>query len=409
MNYRYGFVLGMLGLLLAGCARIIIPIPVFIPVQQSSSQVVAPATTQTITQTTTLAPTQTTSPTASTEYLTQALHFAPTDTRALYFTNWALIKAYKGVSALNSQSPMDARMEFLLSLNQDQAAPVVYGSRAFLRFAEEWSWDSTDLLWEAMIDSEGSPVYILKLRDDFDLAPVLARFDERGFGQQMLDATTIYTHEIALAEDWFTIGELSIANTAVIAEAKILVLSSSLDGVQTVIERYQEKGSTLGDDQSVLATIAGLGEVAAAIVTPGSDTCRGLSFAAITQSLLQGEELSEEQIAELKTQLLGEAVFHTYSGFALGYRYEEEQPVGLVVMHYANAADAQADLDARRQAAEQGMSQATEQPFSEGVFTVDGAEVIGSELILRLRPYEDRPARLFQLFFYRDMAFAGCP
>ena len=55
------------------------------------------------------------------------------------------------------------------------------------------------------------------------------------------------------------------------------------------------------------------------------------------------------------------------------------------------------------------MSQATEQPFSEGVFTVDGAEVIGSELILRLRPYEDRPARLFQLFFYRDMAFAGCP
>ena len=110
------------------------------------------------------------------------------------------------------------------------------------------------------------------MRDDFDLAPVLARFDERGFGQQILDATTIYTHEIALAEDWFTIGELSIANTAVIAEAKILVLSSSLDGVQTVIERYQEKGSTLGDDQSVLATIAGLGEVAAAIVTPGSDT-----------------------------------------------------------------------------------------------------------------------------------------
>src|SRR5829696_6523034 len=89
VNYRYGFVLAMLGLLLAGCARIIIPIPVFVPVQQSSSQVVAPVTAQTITQTGTLSPTQTMSPTASGEYLTQALHLAPVGARALYFTNWA--------------------------------------------------------------------------------------------------------------------------------------------------------------------------------------------------------------------------------------------------------------------------------------------------------------------------------
>ncbi|MDQ3248467.1 MAG: hypothetical protein M3Q45_04585 [Chloroflexota bacterium] len=406
MSHRCGFILSSIVLLLTGCARILpIPVPIFVQVPVQTTLF----TNQTITQTVTSVPTVTVSFTEISAHLGQALTVAPVDARAIYFTDWALLKAYKGVPNLNSESPIDARMAFMLTLNEDQATPSVYGARAFLRFAEEWGWDSTDLRWEVTIESAGPPVHILKLRDDFDLAPVLSKFSEREFHQQTLAGTTIYTHEMALTEDWFTVGELSIANTAVISAARLLIFSSSPDALQATLDVYAGQAKSLGDDADVQTTAAALGDVAGAIITPGIDTCRGLSFDAIAQTLLRDDPASEENLAELKQKLLGGSTLHPYTGFALGYRYADDRPVGLIVMHFPNAEDAQADLAVRRTAAETGISVVTGQPLSESVFTLDDARVTGNALVLQLRPQNDQPTRLFQMFFTRDMAFAGCP
>jgi hypothetical protein len=436
-------------LLPVGCAYVLIPVPVLLPSQKTvapTSQAAAVTTTQTlrqtITLTTTLPVTQTlaltttaapttagmmtavtttqvmttqvmttaviTQPIAS-KQLAEALALTPANARAIYFTNWTQIKTYKKVAALNSKSPLDQRTAFLFGLDKDQAAPNIYGARAFLRFAETWSWDSTDLAWEVAIDSENAPVHILKFRDDFNFAPVLTRFRERKFTQQTIDSATVYTHEQALTEEWFTVGELSIANTAVITPAKLFVLSSDFAAVKAVLDLYQQKAEALSSDADVHATAAGLGDVAAAIVTPGLSTCRGLSFDAISQQISQTQQISGTQLAELKQKVLGDTQLHPYTGFALGYGYNQGKPSGTVVLHYPSAADAEIDLAPRRSAAEKGVSIANGKPISETLFTVNSAIVADHNLIFELHPANNQPSRLFQMFFYRDMAFAGCP
>jgi hypothetical protein len=358
---------------------------------------------------TTTTPSVTTTQTISSEHLSQALALTPTDARAAYFTDWSVIKEYKGMTTLNSKSPIDQQTEFLMALSKDQAAPNVYGARAFLRFADTWSWNSTDLAWEVAIDSARATVHILKFRDDFDFAPVLAHFTERGFQQQTLDGTTVYTHTPALSEDWFTIGELSIANTAVISEEKIFVLSSEMASVQAVLDLYHKKSAALDANADVRTTVAALGNIAAAIITPGIDTCRGLSFEAISEQLRQTDQITDTQVTALKEQLLGDAQFHMYNGFAIGYQYMDGKPSGVLVLHYPRAADAQADLEPRRNAAEKRVSLVASAPYTDTLFSLDSAAVSGNNLLFRLHPHEDQPSRLFQMFFYRDMAFAGCP
>ncbi len=424
MKHLHGLLVCLLLLLLAGCVQIIIPVPIFLAAKPKNPAVAPtpiPLSTQAITQTNTLttamaitgATTSTTALTAtqmiSSEHLSQVLALTPTDARAAYFTDWTVIKQYKGMATLNSRSPIDQQTEFLLSLSKDQAAPNVYGSRAFLRFADTWSWNSTDLAWEVAIDSPRATVHILKFRDDFDFAPVLAHFNERGFQPQTIDGTTVYTHAPALAEDWFTIGELSIANTAVISEEKIFVLSSEMASVQAVLDIVHKKAAALNNNTDVRATVAGLGDIAAAIVTPGIDTCRGLSFEAISEQLRQTDQITDTQTSKLKEQLLGDAQFHMYNGFAIGYQYLDGKPSGVLVMHYPRAADAQADLEPRRVAAEKRVSLVDSAPYTDTLFSLDSAVVSGTNLLFRLHPHEDQPSRLFQMFFYRDMAFAGCP
>src|SRR4051812_26277129 len=149
MKYQLGLILGLLLLLLVGCVHIMIPVPIFIPTKTgggaavpATAQPATPAVAQTvITQTTTLTTTASTTGTTaltatqtiSSEHLAQALALTPTDGRAAYFTDWTLIKQYRGVPALNSKSPIDQQTAFLFALSKDQASPNIYGSRAFLR------------------------------------------------------------------------------------------------------------------------------------------------------------------------------------------------------------------------------------------------------------------------------------
>jgi hypothetical protein len=107
-------------------------------------------------------------------HLAAALGYAPADTQHFAYTDWTILKQVAGVSQLTSASPFDERFDFMRHLAVDQqAAGSAFGSSYFVKHAEVWGWDSTDLLWEANIQGEGAPLFALRFGDDFDFAPVL--------------------------------------------------------------------------------------------------------------------------------------------------------------------------------------------------------------------------------------------
>jgi len=72
------------------------------------------------------------------------------------------------------------------SLNEarhaDQTAFSAYDLEYAATHAKNWSWDPTDLVWEAATESaDAAPIQVLRFRSDFNFAPVVAHFRQRGF------------------------------------------------------------------------------------------------------------------------------------------------------------------------------------------------------------------------------------
>jgi hypothetical protein len=339
--------------------------------------------------------------------LNQALATIPVDTSYVFFTDWALLKEYKGVPNLNSEDNLDKRTEFLISTSRDQAAASGYAVSRVRNHADYWTWDTTDLVWEVTLETDGPPTFVLQLRDDFDLAPLLNLFKERGFSQTEHRGATIYSHELDLTAEWLRTTELAIVNTAVLEEEKRLILSSSIENVKTIVSVHEGDVGSLADYQAAQATVERLGQVAAAVIGVGTDTCLGFSPNRLIE--MMGQEIPKEQLAQLEALLEGEPQLHPYMALGVGYRYEGERLVGLFVLHYANADDAQADLEPRRQLAQDGISLRARQPYRDLAFTVQEAFVQDNDLVLQVSPVNDMPRRLFSIILARDMLFAACP
>ncbi len=352
-------------------------------------------------------------------HLKQALAVLPANTVEVYFTDWARIKETEGVPDLSSQDSFDLRFEFMRrafigNMTADPPVPARHAALAgfalnfFQEHAETWGWDSTDLVWEASGHmTQYPPFYVLQFPQDFDFAPLIAHLEERGFAPSQYQAATIYSHDMDPSQDWLRTTELGIVNTAVLEEEKMLIISSGLEGVQTILDAGQGEAKSLADNPANLAAIEGLGQVAAAFMALGSDACpaSGDDFL----SSLAGGQLSQEQLAQLEERFQQPEDLHRYDVLGVGYRYQDKELVGLILMHYPDEAAAKADLDPRQRMAQEGMSFQTMQPYSQAVFSLDEARVEENNLIFRVSPVNELPQRLFQMVLMRDMGFAVCP
>ncbi len=338
--------------------------------------------------------------------LLQALSAAPAGS-TLYYTDWDLLRSYEGVPDLNSKSSMAARLRFMLSLNHGQALVSAFGAEYFQKQAKYWSWDSTDLAWESTSNSDDVPVYVLAFRPGFDLAPVIAHFTQRGFSRAMYHGTPIYAHPFSPSVDWMT--DFSLVNTAVLADRHMLVLSFNPDQVRRVLDVIRRSAPSLADDVSVRQAAGALGPTGAAVVMPGLVACTSFSFSALSAKLMSGNPNVDTMRKQLEQELKLLRQLHSYTGFALGYHPEGKQPIGLLALHYPDAAAARADLVQRWSIATSGLGDISNRPYSADFFTVAGAAVQGSDLVLRLQPLHDQPQILFSLIFQGDMLFAACP
>lgn len=349
--------------------------------------------------------------------LEKALAMLPADTSEFYFTDWALIKETEGFADLSSQDSFERRWEFMRQafVGSVAADPPVrprhttansYGLNHFQEHAENWGWDNTDLVWETNGIASGPPFYVLQFPKGFDFAPLIARLEERGFSQSEYQGATIYSHDMNLKEDWIRTTEMGILNTAMLEDEKILMMSTKLETVQTLLDTYRGDARSLVDSSAVEASVEALGQVAAALIATGVKACIGSGS---DISSLIGGKISEEQLAQLEERFQQIEGLHVYDTLGVGYRYEDEKLIGLIVMHYPQEADAQADLEPRQKLAQEGISLQVKQPYSEVMFTVDEASVKGNSLILQVSPVDGMPRRLFTMFMSRDMIFAVCP
>lgn len=325
----------------------------------------------------------------------------------ILFTDWGQIKTALGLDWLTSDGPAIFREELVLRTTRDQAAGSAYGLSTFRNHAEQWGWDTADLEWEANVyGSEIPPTYILKLRDGFDFASISIHFEARGFVQTESRCAVVYSHALAIGEDWVRTTELSIHNTAYLPPQNLMILSSQPGGVEALLATLAGELPSLDEDPFATAAVSHLDDPAAAAILLGLGECLGFTPNPILD--LIGTVPTEEDIDEIRAAIEERQLLVPYRAFAVGYRTIDHIPVGTIVFEYDAAELAALDLPFRQSLAETGTSASYDTAIADVYFAVIDASVDGSAIVLTVAPVDDRPRRLFDMIFRRDAPFAGC-
>ena len=326
--------------------------------------------------------------------VSELITFVPPTATSVAFTDWGRIKASTGAEDVTGASPIDDKTRVLMSTNMNETAASGFGVARFLNQRDTWGWDTLDLDWEATMGVDGPPVFVLRFRDGFDLAPVAARFDEREFTNETVPGGVIRSHEMDISNDWMTSSEFGILNTAFLDDGRTLVLSSGLDGVRDVATNHGSFTSLPGLD----ATAAALDGASAAVLLPDPGACVGFAPLPVDP----GDPLASPDLS------MPTAGLHPYAAMGVGYARPDWDPIGRIVFSYLDDETAAADLAGRRTLAETGDSQIVKGPIADAMFTVADAHVDGADLELDVSPVDGRPRRLMNMIYARDMVFAGC-
>jgi hypothetical protein len=312
--------------------------------------------------------------------LLEVVNFLSLETTNVLFTDWDGMKAAYGASSLTSAAPHEERLAFLAATVPGSATDAPYACFACRSSRADglkthWGFDNFDLAWEAEIQQLRSVVHVLRFMDGVDLAPLLARFDERGFSTEVRDGVTIRLHAQEQAE-WWIQTDPSILNAAFLPDGRTLLLGRSEEAL----------ASALSQDAPLPAmrSAPAFRETIAALEKPTS------AFLALDLNKLCNPFLhvrSDELQATVETLLEQAGPLHPYTLMAVGNR-GSLTPTGRIVFGYVDSADAQADLAGRRLLAEEGVGTlfSIGHRLSEAYFTVVDARVSGGTLILQVGP-----------------------
>lgn len=325
--------------------------------------------------------------------LAEAVTLLPSGSTTV-FTDWSRIKDDEDLTDVASESSLEDRTELLTSIQSTQATPSTYAVTLMASHADDWGWDTTDLEWEATTAPAGSlPVHVLKVRDDLDLDTVQDKLAAAAESEEDADGATVYS--IPVMEEWMGKADLAMANTAVLPDEHLIVLSGDADEVADVLGRVGGEPS----DPAAAAATSALGPVNAAMLVPADDAC-GIDPA---QLITETDPETAEQLMKKYDEA---AAGPDYRMLAVGYAYTDGAPVDKVVFEYADADAADEALTAREQLLTDG-SAADGQPYS-SLFEVSAVEVEGQSVVAELAPADDRPGVLFSMVTRRDLLFAAC-
>jgi hypothetical protein len=351
--------------------------------------------------------------------LEQALAFVPMAyAPSMYFTDWRFIKLYEGALGVTSQSPWDERRSLFLATHPYNLVSV-QGAMAMQQHEATWGWDFSDLDWEAFIVLDdyqlpGAPAagsqsaYVLKLRRDMDLAPILAHFAEYGFAAQPYGGVDVYSRSPEPGAAWLKVAGPAVVNTAILPDQKILILSEQMPIVHALLDTLAGKEPPLAESGG-LATLRAVLNDSLTTYVAGGAACAGWN--PLNDPGARGlSRLSKEQRAEVERLLGDGSPLHPYIVGGVSYRIDDGKADNMLVLEYASSSDAEADLETRRRIIAEGSSLAGD-PYS-AVMTVKSASRNDKTLIFDLSPVigaGPQRNRLPDLLMGNDMLFAACP
>ena len=329
-----------------------------------------------------------------TPYLEQALAQMPADAIQFAFTDWQRVRSYHGFSGNSQHTSRDERAAYMLDVMQMSQAAAQMDSAQFLFQAENWGWDSTDLLWEAQAHWRWltESVYLLRFRDDFDFTPLRALLQNRDFTAADHGGHTIHTVPLGHNPDWHFRSNLAHHAIAILPDEKLLIMAPTPDPIHRVIAVRAGVADALLGQRGVNHAVDPLRDQAAVVMQLGASACRRF-----------GRRPATGRRSNLAP----------YTLLAAGYRYEEERQTDILLFHYAKAEEALADLDGRRAFLESGNSIRRDVSYARQ-FTLKEATVDGPLIRFRLAPTaalrrsSGWPQTLLGWIQDGDARFAGC-
>jgi hypothetical protein len=334
--------------------------------------------------------------------LTQALTLVPNTAELVTFTNWSVVKAQAKAENVNSLSNINQQADLVKWL-QEQTPFAAYAFAQVEKHATDWGWNSLDVVWEAATRVGETPLYVLKLRDDLDFAPIHKHFADRGFRKFKYLGAVVYAFSGTAA--WTNTTQRSIFTTAIFESEKVLVMSYRPESVQAVLElnagQTQANAAAMAQNVALKSTVAMLDAKPSAFLAKASFACKSLD------AMAKDLGMSADNLGKFKNSFSTETV-HAYSTFGMGYTHDGDKVIGTVVLHYDNADDARADMTIRQKDLRQGISLSNLQPYTE-LLTLDKATLQGNDIVLNVLPANNSPRTLWSMISRQDMAYARCP
>ena len=330
--------------------------------------------------------------------LAQALSLVPDSVELVTFTDWKLVKQSANAGDVTSQSD-DVQQADLVKWLKEQTPFAAYGFTQVSTHASDWGWNSLDVMWEVATRVGDNPVYMLKLRDDLNLADIYRHFEDRKFQRFSYQGATVFAFNGNA--DWAATTQRSIYTTGVLEDQKILVMSYQPRNVQAILDLNAGQAKSLGESDEIKTTSAVLAEKPSVFMAKASFACKSLD------TWVKDLGLTGDAIGRFKGSFSAEPV-HAYSVFGMGYAHKGDTVVGTLVMHYDKAEDAKADQAARENDLKQGMSLNNGQPYT-SLLTLDSVTVQGNDLVLQVLPVGNSPKILWSMITRQDMAYARCP
>ena len=336
--------------------------------------------------------------------LIDAINLAPRGLLTIEFTDWSLTKAQAGFPDLSGDSPQADRDAFLLTMQgtiNPPAPPTEFAAGTLARFArfqrDRWGFDILDLEWEAAeFANDGTragSATIIRFPEGFDLDPLLALLDERGYTSQVRNGVTIRSHDYS-SEPWAN-AWLEMLNVAIYPDQRTLALSSLPDALDPFVDAAADPDDSREDRQPFITAAEALDDPSTAYLSDGAHLC----------TMLDPGNMPVPEVVQ--AELAAASPLNLYATLGIGYARAHD-PIGRMVFAYGLPTTSAADLAGRQGLATSGHSVQSEGRTYSEFFTVEDAVVDGVVLRLELTPHSDSPRYLFLGVFLRDMSYAAC-
>jgi hypothetical protein len=325
--------------------------------------------------------------------------------------DWSAMKAQLGAADITSANTLDEKQAALAGLTGGPGVTVTeasfggFGLSYLAVHAGVWAFDAMDLEWEAQVFGRERHAWILRFRQGFDFQPVIANLDAYGYSVEELPGGVLRSQPdlknrlVTLPSGgdiplYFT-TDPAMTNLALFSDGRTVALSldpRDATAGPDLLRRWLTDGLDDGLDLSLESVARLLDAPSTASLTVGPTICVGYA----------NRSTDPEALAVVADA----GPLSAYNALGIGYSRTHD-PIGRVVLGYANAAAAEADLDGRRLLADRGFD-SHGRPYSEAYFTLRDARIAERSVVIDLAPPDNSARQLIVAAIQREMVFASC-